>query len=159
MKISQTIYIQVSKPKITKNSKTLPPLSLYHLTLSSLSNLTTLDQRQPHLPSTNFSTILHHTSNHHHCLAPLWPPTEHLPPNKHSRVCVHDVEDLRKLIIEEAYCLAYTIHSGSTKMYQTVNENYWWSGMKKNITDFVSRCLVCQQVKAKHQKPPRTLLS
>ena len=29
--------------------------------------------------------------------------------------------------------------------------------MKKNIADFMSRCLVCQQVKAKHHKPLRTL--
>ena len=25
--------------------------------------------------------------------------------------------------------------------------------MKKDVVDFVSQCLVCQQVKAKHQKP------
>ena len=29
--------------------------------------------------------------------------------------------------------------------------------MKKDVADFMSRCLVCQQVKAKHQKPLKTL--
>ena len=29
--------------------------------------------------------------------------------------------------------------------------NYWWSGMKKDLTNFMSRCLVCQQIKAEHQ--------
>ena len=29
--------------------------------------------------------------------------------------------------------------------------------MKKDIVEFVSRCLVCQQVKTEHQKPIRTL--
>ena len=29
--------------------------------------------------------------------------------------------------------------------------------MKKDIVKFVSRCLVCQKVKVKHQKPPRSL--
>ena len=67
------------------------------------------------------------------------------------RVCVPNVEDLRKLIMEEAHCSAYTMHLGNTKMYRTINENYWWFGMKKDIVDFVSRWLVCQQVKAKHQ--------
>ena len=33
-----------------------------------------------------------------------------------SRVCVPDVENLRKLIMEKAHCSAYTMHSGSTKM-------------------------------------------
>ena len=73
------------------------------------------------------------------------------------RMCVPDVEDLRKSIMEETHCSAYAMHLSSTKMYRTINENYWWSGMKKDIADFVSRCLVCQQVKAEHQKPPRTL--
>ena len=42
-------------------------------------------------------------------------------------------------------------------MYHTIKENYWWSGMKKDVAEFVSRCLVCQQVKAEHQKPLGTL--
>ena len=71
--------------------------------------------------------------------------------------CVLDAEDFRKLIMEEVHCSAYAMHSGSTKMYRTIKENYWWSDMKKDVADFMSRCLVCQQVKAKHQKPPRTL--
>ena len=32
------------------------------------------------------------------------------------RVCVLDVEDLRKLIIEETHCLAYAMHLSSTKI-------------------------------------------
>ena len=60
------------------------------------------------------------------------------------RVYMSDVEDLRRLIMEEAHCLAYAMHSGSTKMYWTIKENYWWSGMEGDITKFVYRCLVCQ---------------
>ena len=41
------------------------------------------------------------------------------------RVFVLDVEDLRKLIMEEVYCLAYALHPGSSKMYQTIKKNYW----------------------------------
>ena len=40
------------------------------------------------------------------------------------RVYVPDVEDLKKLIMEKAHCLAYAMHSGSTKMYWTIKENY-----------------------------------
>ena len=60
------------------------------------------------------------------------------------RICVPDVDDLRKLIMEEAHCSAYTMHLGSTKTYRTIKENYWWSGMKRDVAKFVSRCLVCQ---------------
>ena len=73
------------------------------------------------------------------------------------RMCVPDVEDMRKLIIEEAHCSAYAMHPGSTKMYWTIKKNYWWSDMKKDVADFVSRCLMCQQIKMEHQKPLETL--
>ena len=73
------------------------------------------------------------------------------------RICVPDVDDLRKLIMEEAHCSAYAMHLRSTKMYLTIKENYWWLGMKRDVAEFVSRCLVYQQVKAEHQKPSGTL--
>ena len=40
------------------------------------------------------------------------------------RICVPDVEDLRKIIMEEAHCSAYAMHPGSTKIYWTIKENY-----------------------------------
>ena len=55
---------------------------------------------------------------------------------------VPDVDNLRELIMEEAHCSAYTMHLGSTKMYHTIKKNYWWSGMKRDIADFVAMCLV-----------------
>ena len=45
------------------------------------------------------------------------------------RISVPNVDDLRKAIMEEAHCSAYAMHPGSTKMYRTIKENYWWSGI------------------------------
>ena len=75
------------------------------------------------------------------------------------RLCVPDVGDVRREIMEEAHSSAYAMHPGSTKMYHTLKEHYWWKGMKRDITEFVSRCLTCQQVKAEHQKPAGLLQS
>ncbi|KAJ8755828.1 hypothetical protein K2173_024373 [Erythroxylum novogranatense] len=36
-------------------------------------------------------------------------------------------------------------------MYRDLREHFWWKGMKRDIAEFVSKCLVCQQVKAEHQ--------
>ncbi|RVW73465.1 Transposon Ty3-G Gag-Pol polyprotein [Vitis vinifera] len=33
------------------------------------------------------------------------------------------------------------------KDVQDLRQNYWWSGMKRDIAQFVAQCLVCQQVK------------
>ena len=68
-------------------------------------------------------------------------------------MCVPEIGELKREIMEEAHSSAYAMHPGSTKMYHTLREHYWWKGMKKEIADFVYRCLTCQQVKAEHQKP------
>ena len=60
------------------------------------------------------------------------------------RIFVLSVENLRIEILEEAHCCAYAMHPGSTKMYKTLKEHYWWQGTKKNITNYVSKCLTYQ---------------
>ena len=74
-----------------------------------------------------------------------------------TRLCVPDVDDLRKELLEEAHYSAYSVHPGSTKMYHTLKDTYWWNGMKKDVVEFVSKCLTCQQVKLEHQRPARLL--
>ena len=70
-----------------------------------------------------------------------------------TRLCVPDVDELRKEIMKEAHFSAYSIHPGSTKMYHDLKDTYWWNGMKRDIAEFVSKCLTCQQVKLKYQSP------
>ena len=72
---------------------------------------------------------------------------------KGQSICVPEYGELKRDIMEEAHSSAYAMHPGSTKMYNTLKEHYWWNGMKKEIASFVFRCLTCQQVKAEHQKP------
>ena len=66
------------------------------------------------------------------------------------RICVPDVDHLREKILKEAHDLAYSIHPGSTKMYQDLKERYWWYGMKRDVAAQVALCDVCQRVKAGH---------
>ena len=69
------------------------------------------------------------------------------------RVCVPDDNDLRKAKLEEAHSGSFAIHPGNTKMYQDLKMSFWWSEMKKDVSEFVTKCLVCQRVKAEHQVP------
>ncbi|KAA3461755.1 DNA/RNA polymerases superfamily protein [Gossypium australe] len=50
-------------------------------------------------------------------------------------------------------CSPYAMHPGGSKMYLDLREQFWWSGLKGKVTEFVSKCLTCQQVKAEHQLP------
>jgi hypothetical protein len=69
------------------------------------------------------------------------------------RTCVPQDAELKRLILEEAHKSGFSIHPGSTKMYHDLERNYWWPSMKAEIAELVARCIVCQQVKIKHQKP------
>jgi ribonuclease HI len=68
-------------------------------------------------------------------------------------ICVPDVGDLRKTILREAHDSAYSIHPGSTKMYQDVKQRYWWYGMKRDVAAHVALSDTCHRVKAEHQRP------
>ena len=68
-------------------------------------------------------------------------------------VCVPNDSELKKSILEEAHSGSFAIHPGSTKMYQDLKTSYWWFEMKKDVSDFVTKCMVCQRVKAEHQVP------
>ena len=66
------------------------------------------------------------------------------------RVCVPNDNGLRKAILEEAHSGSFAIHPDSTKMYQDLKVSFWWSGMKRDVSEFVTKCMVCRRVKAKH---------
>ena len=69
------------------------------------------------------------------------------------RIYVPDDEGLKEEILSEAHRNQYSIHPGSTKMYQNLRQHYWWNGMKADVAKHVAKCLTCQQVKTLHCKP------
>ena len=68
-----------------------------------------------------------------------------------SRVCVPEGV-VRDELLSAVHSSSYSVHPGGTKMYKDLRQHFWWRGMKQDIAVFVSRCLVCQQVKAEHQR-------
>ena len=69
------------------------------------------------------------------------------------RVCVTNDSKFKKSILEKLHGESFAMHLGSTKMYQDLKVSYWWSRMKRDVSEFVTKCMVCQKVKAKHHVP------
>ena len=63
------------------------------------------------------------------------------------------IPNLRESILIEAHESKFSVHPEGTKMYQDLKRQYWWEGMKRDVASFVAKCIVCQQVKAEHQRP------
>ncbi|GJW07000.1 putative reverse transcriptase domain-containing protein [Tanacetum coccineum] len=84
--------------------------------------------------------------------------TEKLEPRADGTLCFNGRSWLpcygnsRTVIMHESHKLNYSIHPGSDKMYQDMKKLYWWPNMKANIATYVSKCLTCARVKAKHQR-------
>ncbi|KAG8472826.1 hypothetical protein CXB51_034699 [Gossypium anomalum] len=70
-----------------------------------------------------------------------------------NQICVPKNDELIQKILHEAHNGCLVVHPGSTKMYNDLKKMYWWNRMKRDISEFVSKCLICQQVKAEHQVP------
>ncbi|GJS98878.1 putative reverse transcriptase domain-containing protein [Tanacetum coccineum] len=61
--------------------------------------------------------------------------------------------EVRTMIMDEAHKSKYSIHPGADKMYYELRDRYWWPGMKKETSEYVSKCLTGLKVKAEHQRP------
>jgi hypothetical protein len=60
--------------------------------------------------------------------------------------------EIKNIILDEAHKSTFSIHPGSTKMYQDLKQNFWWSNMKVDIAKCVAECDTCHRMKASHLK-------
>jgi hypothetical protein len=75
------------------------------------------------------------------------------------RIVVPKDAEVHQQILDEAHLSRYSIHPGSTKMYQDLKQHYWWTKMKIEIARYVARCDTHRRVKAVHMKTARPLQS
>jgi hypothetical protein len=73
------------------------------------------------------------------------------------RLVVPEDHTLRKEILDEAHLSKFSADPGSSKMYQDLKGNFWWSNMKVDVAKYVSECDTCFIIKASHLKIACTL--
>jgi len=64
-------------------------------------------------------------------------------------IYVLNCSELKKLILREFHVNPYWGHLGYQKTLMEVKKFYYWHNLKKEVEEFVARCLDCQQEKAK----------
>ncbi|KAL4021071.1 hypothetical protein IC575_019860 [Cucumis melo] len=69
------------------------------------------------------------------------------------RLCIAADSTVKIELLTEAHNFPFSMHLDSTKMYQDLKQVYWWRNMKREVADFISRCLVYQKVKKPRQRP------
>ena len=70
---------------------------------------------------------------------------------------IPNVADLRRFVMDEIHQALYSGHPGYQKTIATTRKQYFWPGMKKDMVEYISRCMKCQQVKVEHQHPTSLL--
>ena len=69
------------------------------------------------------------------------------------RIYILDVADLRRVVMDEIHQAPYSGNPGYHKTIATARRQYFCPGMKKDMAEYISRCMKCQQVKVEHQHP------
>ena len=64
---------------------------------------------------------------------------------------------LRSKCIAECHDSPYGGHKGIAKTLDLLRRDYWWPGMKKDVTEYVTTCAACQRNKASNQKKAGSL--
>ena len=64
------------------------------------------------------------------------------------KIYVSDDSELKKLILREFHVKPYSGHPGYKKTLTAVKKFYYWLKLKKEVAEFMARCLDCQQINA-----------
>jgi hypothetical protein len=68
-------------------------------------------------------------------------------------IYVPNSQELKNMILKEMNNVPYVGHPGYQKTIVAIKSQYYWLDMKKEVVDFIARCLECQKVKAEHRHP------
>jgi hypothetical protein len=58
-------------------------------------------------------------------------------------IYVPSSEELWNLVLKEMHDIPYDGHLGYQKMITSVRSQFFWSGMKKDVVDYIARCMEC----------------
>jgi hypothetical protein len=73
------------------------------------------------------------------------------------KVYVTNSNEMKIVVLKETHNVPYVRHPGYQKTIATVKSQYFWLGMKKEVTNYIAGFLECQKVKTEHKHSARLL--
>jgi hypothetical protein len=74
--------------------------------------------------------------------------------NYKGKVYVSNSNGMKNIVLKEMHInVPYVGHPGYRKTIAVVRSQYFWPGMKKEVANYIARCLECQKLKTKHRHP------
>jgi hypothetical protein len=67
-----------------------------------------------------------------------------------NRLYILDCDDLKRFIMDELHKRPYTGHPGYQRMITAPRKQFYWLGLKKDIAEYLAKCIECQQVKSEY---------
>ena len=58
-------------------------------------------------------------------------------------IFVPNVQCLKQMILQEMHNVPYAGHPGYQKTVAVVKSHYFWPGMKKDIVEYIAKCMEC----------------
>lgn len=61
--------------------------------------------------------------------------------------CIAAESSLKEKLLHEFYSIPSAGHCGNKRILVRLSSNFYWKNMRKDMENFISKCLVCQQTK------------
>jgi hypothetical protein len=61
-----------------------------------------------------------------------------------NRLYIPDCDELKRFIMDELHKRPYTSHPGYQKMITDTRKQFYWPGLKKDIAEYLAKCIECQ---------------
>jgi hypothetical protein len=68
-------------------------------------------------------------------------------------IYVPNSHELRSIILKEMHNVPYVGHLGYQKIVAAVKSQHYCPGMKRDIIEYIAKCMECQKVKDEHRHP------
>jgi hypothetical protein len=70
---------------------------------------------------------------------------------------IPNCDNLKRFIMDELHKIPYTGHPGYHKMITATRKLFYWTRLKKDIVDYLAKCLEYQQFKVEYRQPAGSL--